>query len=113
MKSHHATIGKSNDWITPQWILEPLGKFDLDPCASEVMPWKTAKISYTEADNGLRKPWPGRIWMNPPFDRRSIGLWMRKMKEHGNGIALIPAATETKHFRETVWGGGEFDTLSQ
>jgi hypothetical protein len=29
---------------------------------------------------------------------------MRKLKEHGNGIALLPARTETIMFFETVWG---------
>jgi hypothetical protein len=28
---------------------------------------------------------------------------MRKMAEHGNGIALIPARTETVMFYESVW----------
>jgi len=29
---------------------------------------------------------------------------MRRMAEHKNGIALIPARTETVMFYETVWG---------
>lgn len=28
----------------------------------------------------------------------------RKLHEHGNGIALLPARTETKMFFEYVWG---------
>lgn len=28
---------------------------------------------------------------------------MRKLADHGNGIALIPARTETVMFYETVW----------
>lgn len=28
---------------------------------------------------------------------------MRKMADHGNGIMLIPAATETRAFDEFVW----------
>jgi hypothetical protein len=30
--------------------------------------------------------------------------WLRKMAQHGNGIALIPARTETAMFYECVWG---------
>ncbi len=41
--------------------------------------------------------------MNPPFGREAV-KWMRKLASHGNGIALIPARTETAMFYETVWG---------
>lgn len=30
--------------------------------------------------------------------------WLRRMSEHGNGIALVFARTETEWFWETVWG---------
>lgn len=36
------------------------------------------------------------------FGREAI-KWMRRMAEHGNGIALIPARTETAMFYECVW----------
>lgn len=104
MKSHHATVGKSNVWLTPRWILDPLGKFSLDPCsAPSPRPWDTA-ISHIELpEDGLTAQWVGRVWLNPPFDRRGIAAWLEKMADHGNGIALIPAATETKHFADFVW----------
>jgi hypothetical protein len=44
----------------------------------------------------------GRVWCNPPFGREAV-KWMRRMAEHGNGIALLPARTETAMFYETVW----------
>jgi hypothetical protein len=103
MRGHQSTIGKSTDWITPRWVLAPLGEFDLDPCTPEEMPWSTAKIRMTQEQDGLASPWCGRVWLNPPFDRRTLHRWLEKMADHGNGIALIPAATETKHFREFVW----------
>lgn len=103
MKSHHETIGKSVDWVTPREILLPLGYFDLDPCIPSFMPWRTAQRMLTKLDDGLTSPWQGRVWLNPPFDRRAIGKWLAKMAEHANGIALIPAATETAHFKQFVW----------
>lgn len=30
-------------------------------------------------------------------------LWLEKLKEHGNGIAVIFARTETKCFFENIW----------
>ena len=103
MKGHQHTIGRSTEWITPRWILEPLGTFDLDPCTPADMPWRTATKMLTEVEDGLASSWSGRVWLNPPFDRRRIDLWLEKMAKHANGIALLPAATETAHFRRHVW----------
>jgi hypothetical protein len=58
---------------------------------------------YTVNDDGLAKPWRGRVWLNPPFGREAV-KWLEKMRDHGNGIALIPARTETSMFYSTVWG---------
>lgn len=104
MKQHQNTIGETDVWLTPRWILSPLGNFDLDPCAPEIQPWRTATWKYTEADDGLSKPWQGRVWLNPPFNRYERPKWMRKMAEHGHGTMLIPAACETEPFKRYVWG---------
>lgn len=103
MKAHQRTIGKNDEWLTPPSILDALGRFDLDPCAPINRPWETAEVCLTELDDGLRAEWQGRVWCNPPFDRRQRPLWMKKMAEHHDGIMLIPAATETKAFDKYVW----------
>jgi len=93
---------KNDEWLTPPEILWVLGEFD-DPCAPVVRPWAIASQHYTILDDGLSKPWAGRVWCNPPFGREAV-KWLRKMRDHDNGIALIPARTETAMFYETVWG---------
>jgi hypothetical protein len=93
---------KSDVWLTPPRIVESLGTFDLDPCSPINRPWDTAKKHYNINDNGLIQNWEGRVWMNPPYGQQCIH-WMRKLAQHGNGIALIFARTETKMFFETVW----------
>ncbi len=104
LSSHQLTVGKNQEWLTPQWILEPLGEFDLDPCAPETRKyWVTAKNHYNIYDDGLNKNWFGRVWMNPPFNRYEVGKWLKKMAEHNNGIALLPARTETANFYKYVW----------
>lgn len=101
--SAHQKNGGHDEWLTPLEILRPLGKFDLDPCAPVVRPWDTATRHFTALDNGLLLSWDGRVWCNPPFGREAV-KWLRKMRDHGDGIALIPARTETAMFYETVWG---------
>jgi len=101
LSSHQNTVGKNQEWLTPRYILEPLGKFDLDPCAPKRRPWGIANKHFTV--DGLERKWFGRVWLNPPFDRYTIGLWLKKMAEHNNGIALIAARTETENFYNYVW----------
>ena len=102
MGSHHSAAADTTSWITPKWLLGVLGGFYLDPCACTPQPWPCAKYQYTEADDGLGKDWSDRVWLNPPYGREAE-KWMRKLADHGNGIALIFARTETKMFFDQVW----------
>lgn len=98
--SHQRTIGKSQVHFTPREILDRLGTFDTDPCAGSPRPWDCARVNHTEG--GLDRRWYGRVWLNPPFDRREIGRWIAKLAEHGRGTALVHARTETAWFFH-VW----------
>jgi hypothetical protein len=100
---HHSTRIKNQEWLTPFWILKELGIFDLDPCAPINRPWPTARDHYTMLDDGLKKDWHGRVWLNPPYDHKIMWNWIYKLSNHGNGIALIFARTETKGFFDFVW----------
>ena len=93
---------KNDEWLTPPDIVQSLGEFDLDPCSPINRPWPTAAQHLTINDDGLTHEWHGRVWCNPPFGREAV-KWLRRMAAHGNGIALIPARTETAMFYETVW----------
>lgn len=103
LSGHQSASMKNDEWLTPPEIMAPLGKFDLDPCSPIVRPWDTAAHHYNIRDDGLLRSWSGRVWCNPPFGREAV-KWLRRMADHGNGIALIPARTETAMFYETVWG---------
>lgn len=100
--SHQRSIGKSQVHITPRFIIDALGPFDLDPCAADPRPWNCAKHNYTAADNGLVRSWDGSVYLNPPFDRREVGKWIAKLALHNDGIALLHARTETAWFRP-IW----------
>lgn len=92
----------THDWLTPPELIAALGKFDLDPCASQFQPWRTAAQQFTITDDGLAREWIGRVWCNPPYGPHAE-KFLKRMAEHGNGIALIFARTETKAFQEWCW----------
>lgn len=100
--SHQRVVGASQVHLTPRRFIEALGPFDLDPCAADPRPWDCARQNLTEADDGLSWPWTGRVWLNPPFDRYQVGRWIERLAEHGDGVALLHARTETAWFRP-IW----------
>lgn len=85
------------EWYTPSWIFEDLDlTFDLDPASPHDFTTAVPAITkYTIFDNGLKKPWHGRVWLNPPYGP-DTGMWMERMISHGNGIALIFSRTDAK-----------------
>lgn len=102
MGSHHSATMLNDEWLTPQYITDQLGPFDLDPCAPIVRPWETAKNYFTVNDNGLLQEWNGFVWCNPPYGKHTAD-WLDRMAFHDNGIALIFARTETEMFFKYVW----------
>ena len=58
-------------WLTPPYIIEALGEFDLDPCSPINRPWDTAKKHYNVFDDGLAHQWEGRVWCNPPYGKHT------------------------------------------
>lgn len=102
MGGHQSAKMKNDEWLTPPDLIKALGDFDLDPCSPIERPWPTAKEHYTVLDNGLMLPWHGRVWCNPPYGQESAE-WLSKLVQHGNGIALIFARTETEMFFTHVW----------
>lgn len=103
MGGHQATVGRSEVWLTPRWLLDALGHFDLDPCAApSPRPWPTAARHVELPEDGLAFPWEGRVWLNPPYGTKT-GLWVQRLAEHGRGTALIFARTETDLWHRWVW----------
>lgn len=96
-KKDNATV----DWYTPSWIFEELGiTFDLDPCApAGGVPWIPAKNSFSMTDDGLKQPWLGCVWLNPPYGVHTPE-WLKKMHKHRDGMALLFARTDCKWFHD-------------
>jgi hypothetical protein len=103
--AHHNPSEKSKDeWLTDPGIIKACGPFDLDPCAPIVRPWDTAAKHFTIEDDGLSRDWSPyeMVWMNPPYNDH-IGDWFEKLADHGNGIALVFARTETAYWHNFIW----------
>lgn len=98
----------SDHWSTPPAVVASLekefGAFDLDPCCRP----ETAKAPryFTKEDDGLSKPWFGKVFLNPPYSDPSP--WLTKaIEETTTGkaalvVALVPVSTDTKWFHRLV-----------
>jgi hypothetical protein len=111
---------QSVDWCTPRKYVDAVkkvfgGKIALDPCSNE---WSivAAETEYSLPEHdGLRESWDfPTIYVNPPYgaDKErgtTIRHWLYKCadahKRYGAEVlALVPVATNTRHWKEYVWG---------
>ena len=109
---HHSS--KTAEHYTPaavlDLVLEVMGGIDLDPCADPGCR-VPAMIHYTAEIGGLRQPWAGRVYMNPPYGRE-IGSWVDRLVDQyqagkvEEAIALVPARVDTLWFKRLTAHGG-------
>ena len=100
--THESTHNESKEWYTPREIFKALAiDFDLDPCSpgQDIVRWIPAQIHYTIREDGLTSKWFGNVFMNPPYGS-DTPHWMRRLSEHGNGIALVFARPDTRWFQK-------------
>lgn len=97
----------SPEWYTPGHIVArvqaALGGIDLDPCADAERS-VPAERHYTADDDGLGRPWSGRVYMNPPYGR-GIDAWIERLCDHyargyvSEAVALVPARVDTQWWK--------------
>jgi ParB family chromosome partitioning protein len=81
-----------------------LGAIDLDPAScAEANETVRAAAFYTPRHDGLRRPWFGRVWLNPPYGKHVAGWVDKLLADHGRGavtaaLALLPARVDTRWF---------------
>jgi hypothetical protein len=102
MNTSFERTDQKDEWITPPHVFEPLQPFDLDVCQPIVPPFQIAPKGFNINDDGLSQPWHGFVWCNPPYGTQTA-IWLKKMAEHNNGIALIFARTDTRMFHDYVF----------
>ncbi|MBA3735169.1 MAG: DUF3102 domain-containing protein [Actinobacteria bacterium] len=97
---------ESNEWYTPAGYVEIvrdfLGSIDLDPASSpqanEVV---QAGTFWTREDDGLARPWFGRVFCNPPYgDECPAFVEKALQREQDEAVLLVNAySTETRWFQ--------------
>ena len=93
----------TDEWYTPREIIDTLGPFDLDPCAPIARLWDTAAKHFNKQESGLLQEWFGRVWLNPPYSHPLVFQFVKRLAEHGNGIALLFDRCDTKMFHEVIF----------
>jgi len=99
------TSSQSDEWETPADVFMELHKefnFTLDPCCT-LENAKTPRC-FTLQEDGLAQPWPGRVFMNPPYGR-AIGAWVEKARREAETnaevvVCLLPARTDTRWWHD-------------
>lgn len=107
IRQHKNKTVSTDEWYTPQWIIEALGPFDLDSCSPKERPFDTAKVHWTKEQDGLRMPWGAfqkvGVWLNPPYSRVLLEQFIKKMAQHNNGIALLVNRQDNVMWQEVIF----------
>lgn len=105
---HVAYNSGENEWYTPPDYIEAaravMGGIDLDPASShEANSCVRAATYYTRHDNGLERPWFGRVWMNPPYSSDRIGKFCARLCDAYRDGQIEQALVLVNNGTETAW----------
>jgi DNA N-6-adenine-methyltransferase (Dam) len=97
-----------NEWYTPATHIElvrrVLGEIDLDP-ASHPFAQQTVQAAqfFTQEDDGLARPWGGRIFCNPPYSKGLITPFVDKLLAEIASGNVREAILLTHNHSDTRW----------
>ncbi len=120
MSAGRKVNSKSQSWGTPPKYVKAVRRFfegniELDPCSSKNSIVNAKTEFMLPFNDGLEEEWNySNIYVNPPYgaDRNrgtTIKDWLSKCvsshEKYGSEIlALIPVATNTRHWKQSVFG---------
>lgn len=100
----------TDDWCTPKWLCDLLGRFDLDPCSNDRSHVKSLfRLGPDFGLDGLTLDWqtatgrtdPLSVFCNPPYSNPLP--WARKLAAHeGSWCALVKLDPSTRWWAELM-----------
>ena len=107
---------ESYEWYTPPLYVEAarrvLGGIDLDPAscarANEII---KADAYFTREDDGLAHPWPGRVFLNPPYSGLAGPFTAKLLAEYEARRTTAAIVLVSAHMTETAWFAPLWDYL--
>ena len=106
----NADAGGGNvEWYTPPDVIEAareaMGGIDVDPASNDMAQgWIRAGVYYTRETDGLRHPWMGSVWLNPPFKADVIRPFAEKlMLEWAQGRTTQACWLSPTNAMDTLW----------
>lgn len=105
---HRVYFNGDNEWYTPEEHIdlarEVMGAIDLDPASNAIAQEVVrAERFYTKEDDGLKHPWHGRIWLNPPYSQPEIEHFVDKLIAEHQAGRTSEAILLTNNYTDTVW----------
>src|SRR5262245_48010266 len=100
--------GGSGEWFTPEPILEiarsVMGRFDLDPCScAEAQANVRAARFFCKEEDGLARPWAGRIWLNAPYSAPLHSGFIEKLIAERAAERVTEAIALTLNSNDANW----------
>lgn len=97
-----------DEWHTPLECIEAarevMGGIDLDPatCLSAQEKVQAGEF-FTKVDDGLTRPWFGRVWLNPPYSYPLIERFVDKLIAEYDAGNVTEAIVLTNNSSDTMW----------
>ena len=96
------------EWTTPPHILAAarrvMGAIDLDPASSEAAQAVVqAERYYTAHEDGLKRAWAGRVWLNPPYTPGLVQAFLARLVDHVRAGKVAQAVVLTNNSTDTAW----------
>jgi DNA N-6-adenine-methyltransferase (Dam) len=95
---------------TPAYYIEAarlvLGEIDLDPASSEIAQRTVKAAQYFTAKSepdGLKRDWHGRVFLNPPYHRELMPLFIEKLITEFEAGRISAAIVLTNNCTDTEW----------